>query len=40
MEEKETRVSLFSTEETVQKFILVAVEEENAEIPAEQSRCV
>lgn len=37
MEEKETRVSLFSTEETVQKFILVAVEEENAEIPAEQS---
>lgn len=37
MEEKETRISLFSTEENVQKFILVAVEEENAEIPAEQS---
>ena len=37
MEEKETRVLLFNTEETVQKFILVAVEEENAEIPAEQS---
>lgn len=37
MEEKEARVLLFNTEETVQKFILVAVEEENGEIPAEQS---